>query len=359
MAAASISLAEVTKRYGRTVAVDRLSLNIVPGSFTTLLGPSGCGKTTLLRLIAGFLSPDGGGIEIDGRSMLHLPAHKRPTATVFQEYALFPHMSVFENIAYGLRVRRFGEAEIRARVGAVADLLGIRGLEGRGPQMLSGGQQQRVALARALVVEPRVLLMDEPLSNLDARLRDAVRAELRALHQRLEITTIYVTHDQEEALFLSDWIAVMRSGRITQYGSPEEIYERPADPFVADFVGSVNFMEGTVLGHEDGHSVVGINGHTVRVQAPGRQVAPGRRVRLAVRPAALSLELQPPSSGNVLPGILRMSSYLGTTYRHLVAVAGSELTVDQMFEGPVPPGTTVYVVLPSQRSWIFPAEGEV
>lgn len=357
MAAASISLTEVTKRYGKTLAVDRLSLDIVPGSFTTLLGPSGCGKTTLLRLIAGFLSPDGGEIEIDGHSILHLPAFKRPTATVFQEYALFPHMSVFENIAYGLRVSRIDEGEIRARVGAVGDLLGIRGLEGRNPLMLSGGQQQRVALARALVIEPRVLLMDEPLSNLDARLRDAVRAELRALHQRLEVTTIYVTHDQEEALFLSDWIAVMRSGRITQYGSPEEIYERPADPFVADFVGSVNFVEGTVLRHDDGHSFVSINGHAIRVQATDRP-EPGRRVRLAVRPAALSMELRPPAGGNVLPGVLKMSSYLGTTYRHLVAVAGADLTVDQMVEAPVPPGTAVYIVLPSQKSWIFPAEGE-
>ena len=353
MPAAAITIAAVIKRYGRTVAVDGLSLGVEPGSFTTLLGPSGCGKTTLLRLIAGFLVPDSGDIAIDGSSVVDLPPYRRPTATVFQEYALFPHLSVFENIAYGLRLRRLAADEVRARVRAVLDLLGIHGLEDRSPGTLSGGQQQRVALARALVVEPRVLLMDEPLSNLDAKLRGAVRSEIKALHQRLGITTLYVTHDQEEALFLSDWIGVMRAGQIVQYGSPQEIYNEPADPFVADFIGQVNFLAGVLMGYEAGEAVVAIDGIPMRVQAPGWTTETRRRVRLAVRPTALILSLERPQGGNVLQGTVRLSSYLGSAYRYFVTVGAADVVVDQDGGGPLAPGTRVYLTLPRQQSWIF------
>ncbi len=356
MPAAAIALRDVTKRYGRIAAVDRLTLRIPPGAFTTLLGPSGCGKTTLLRLIGGLLSPDAGEIEIDEHSVLDVPAHKRPTATVFQEYALFPHLSVSENIAYGLRVRGIADREIRRRVDAIADLLGIEGLEERGPLTLSGGQQQRVALARALVVEPRVLLMDEPLSNLDAKLRAGVRVELRTLHQRLGITTVYVTHDQEEALFLSDWVGVMRNGRIAQYGSPQEIYERPASPFVADFVGTVNFLDGVVIGYDGDDAVIGLDGQTVRVHATDRTMAVQQRVRLAIRPTALTVSLERPAGDNVLQGTLRMSSYLGSTYRHFILLRAGEIMVDQTLARPLPSGSPVHVVVPRQRSWVFPAE---
>jgi ABC-type Fe3+/spermidine/putrescine transport system ATPase subunit len=241
---AHLRLVEVTKHFGPTVAVDRVSLEIEEGSFFTLLGPSGCGKTTLLRVVAGFHLPDRGEVYLRERRITHVPPHLRGTAMVFQEYALFPHMTVEENVAYGLRMRRVPAAEARTRVARVLELVGLVGQERKYPHQLSGGQQQRVALARALVVEPEVLLLDEPLSNLDAKLRVRVREELRELQRRLGQTTVYVTHDQEEALALSDRIAVMNTGRVLQVGTPEEIYLRPKNRFVADFVGLANFLEG-------------------------------------------------------------------------------------------------------------------
>ncbi|MDR7520189.1 MAG: ABC transporter ATP-binding protein [Armatimonadota bacterium] len=352
MGAAAVSLEDITKYYDSQAAVDHLSLSVEPGSFTTLLGPSGCGKTTLLRLVAGFIRPDLGDIKIDGRSVVDLPPYRRPTATVFQEYALFPHLTVFENVAYGLRLRRLPPAEVRRRVEAALDLLNISGLEGRSPGSLSGGQQQRVALARALVVEPRVLLMDEPLSNLDAKLRSAVRSELKALHRRLGITTVYVTHDQEEALFLSDWIAVIRSGRLVQYGAPQEIYERPVDPFVADFVGQANFLDGTVVACEAGEVTVAVDGTPLRIQG-AVPLGVGQRVRLAVRPAVLELSHLPPPDGNALPGTIRFTSYLGQTSRHFIMLGDSSVIVDRPAGPPLPPGAAVYVVIPRHQCWIF------
>jgi len=299
-----------------------VSLDIARGSLTTILGPSGCGKTTILRLIAGFLEPDAGDILIDGVSQRGLPPYLRRTSTVFQEYALFPHMTVFDNVAYGLRLRRLPRAALAEKVRQTLSLLRLEGLEGRYSRELSGGQQQRVALARSLIVEPDVLLMDEPLSNLDAKLRVSVRTEIREIQQRVGITTLYVTHDQEEALAISDTIAVMREGRVMQAGSPRDIYERPADPFVAAFVGQVNLLRARV---EAG----GLRFGQLRLPVPSDAppVEPGRDAILALRPEAIrvgvGLEGQDAMTGRVVT-----RTYLGTTVRYRIELAGQSLTVD-------------------------------
>ncbi|RLF25672.1 MAG: ABC transporter ATP-binding protein, partial [Thermoprotei archaeon] len=242
----SVKLVEVTKRFGDFVAVDHISFHVREGEFFTLLGPSGCGKTTTLRLIAGFYKPDEGEIYFDNKLVNDLPPWKRNIGMVFQNYALWPHMNVWDNIAYGLKVRKIPRREIEKRVKEAIRLVGLEGLEKRKPSQLSGGQQQRVALARALVIEPQVLLLDEPLSNLDAKVRAQLRVEIRKLQKKLKITTIYVTHDQEEALSISDRVAVMSHGRILQIGTPREVYENPSSRFIADFIGMSNFIEGTV-----------------------------------------------------------------------------------------------------------------
>jgi ABC-type Fe3+/spermidine/putrescine transport system ATPase subunit len=241
--AVDVELKSVTKNYGSFRAVDDFSLTVRRGSFTTLLGPSGCGKTTLLRIIAGFFEPDSGEVIISGKNQRGIPPEKRSTSIVFQDYALFPHMTVEENLAYGLRIRRLEPDRRRHEAAATAGALGLDGLLGRYPGELSGGQQQRLALGRALILKPQILLMDEPLSNLDAKLRERVRGEIKDIQQRLGITTIYVTHDQEEALSLSDYIAVMNGGRLEQTGTPYEIYNCPKSAFAADFTGPANFIE--------------------------------------------------------------------------------------------------------------------
>jgi len=232
-AAAEVELREVTKRFGRAVAVNQLSLDVRAGEFLTLLGPSGCGKTTTLNIVAGFLDPDEGTIALRGRQVNFLPPFQRDTSMVFQSYALFPHMTNFENVAFGLRMRGVSDGDIKRRVLQSLEQVQLAGLDDRYPRQLSGGQQQRVALARAIVTEPTVLLLDEPLSNLDLKLRESMRLELKALQHRLGLTTIYVTHDQSEALVMSDRIVVMHQGRAEQVGTPLDIYERPATPFVA------------------------------------------------------------------------------------------------------------------------------
>ena len=241
-----IDLHRLTKRYGKLPAVDNVSLSIADGELYTLLGPSGCGKSTLLRLVAGFIEADEGEIRFDERVVTPVPAHERGIGMVFQNYALWPHMTVFDNVAYGLRLRDTKADALRERVGAMLERVKLGGLDQRYPGQLSGGQQQRVALARALVLNPRILLLDEPLSNLDAKIRVQVRAEIRTLQQSLGITTLYVTHDQEEALTMSDRIAVIEHGQIRQVGTPRDLYERPASRFVADFIGTNNLLEGTI-----------------------------------------------------------------------------------------------------------------
>jgi ABC-type Fe3+/spermidine/putrescine transport system ATPase subunit len=327
---AYVELVCLGKRFGDVVAVADVSLDVPEGRITTLLGPSGCGKTTLLRLIAGFFPPDAGEIRIQGIRVDHLPPQRRRTAIVFQDYALFPHLSVFENVAYGLRRRRVAAPEIARRVGDILSFLGLRGLDATSPLHLSGGQQQRVALARALVVEPDVLLLDEPLSNLDAKLRIRVRTELKEIQQSLGKTTIFVTHDQEEALSLSDRVAIMDAGRIRQVGTPVEVYTRPADRFVADFVGIANFLPAAIRAATAEGLVIDSPLGTMRTARPGNYTE-GQRVTILVRPEAVRLSSEP--GPGKLPAKIRSTSFLGSMRRHHVQIGDLSLIADEAFPG--------------------------
>jgi ABC-type Fe3+/spermidine/putrescine transport system ATPase subunit len=325
-----VELRHLGKRFGDVAAVADVSLDIPEGKITTLLGPSGCGKTTLLRLIAGFFPPDAGEIRIKGVRVDHLPPQRRSTAIVFQDYALFPHLKVFENVAYGLRRRRVPGPEIARRVRDILAFLGLQGLEPASPLQLSGGQQQRVALARALVVEPEVLLLDEPLSNLDAKLRVRVRTELKEIQQSLGKTTIFVTHDQEEALSVSDRIAIMEAGRIRQVGTPVEVYTRPTDRFVADFVGIANLVPGTVRAATgDGLLLNSPLGALTLPPHPGAAV--GQQVTILLRPEAISL-FPDPGPGRI-PARIRSTSFLGGMRRHHLEIGTLSLTADEAFAG--------------------------
>jgi ABC-type Fe3+/spermidine/putrescine transport system ATPase subunit len=335
MSEAHVELIGLSKRFGSVAAVSEVSLAAPEGQVTTLLGPSGCGKTTLLRLIAGFMQPDAGEIRIKGRRVNEIPPQRRSTVVVFQDYALFPHLTVFENVAYGLRRRGLKGAEVTRRVEQMLSFLGLAGLDRTSPLQLSGGQQQRVALARALAVEPDVLLLDEPLSNLDAKLRVRVRTELKEIQRSLGKTTILVTHDQEEALSISDYIAVMEAGRIRQTGTPFEVYARPADAFVADFVGIANFVPATVRS---------VDPDTIALDTPiGLLVARnaggltlGQCVTVVLRPTALRL-CATPQQGRT-QAALRSSSFLGELRRHHLKLGELSLVVDQLPEesGEVP-----------------------
>ncbi|HEV8615700.1 MAG TPA: ABC transporter ATP-binding protein [Methylomirabilota bacterium] len=314
-----IALREITKRFGEAVAVDRATLDIADGELFTLLGPSGCGKTTLLRLIAGFYRPpDTGEIHFGERRVDGLPPYERNIGMVFQNYALWPHMTVRGNVGYGLRLRRLGAGEIARRVAAGLAKVNLTGFEERYPGQLSGGQQQRVALARALVLNPDILLLDEPLSNLDAKIRVQVRAEIRKLQQELRITTVYVTHDQEEALSLSDRVAVMRDGRVLQVAAPKELYERPVNRFVADFVGTNNFIAGVCKERGETRALVETPLGLVHAR-PSPAVSAGARCVLAVRPENLALG---GDGENAFDGRVTFASYLGNTLRYDVETAG-------------------------------------
>ncbi len=295
-----LSLRNIVKQFGDVRAVDDVSLDVARGELLCLLGPSGCGKSTLLRIIGGFEAPNAGSIEIEGQSITALPPNKRPTAMVFQSHALWPHMSVFGNIAYGLRLRRLARAAVRDKVEAALELTGLKGLGGRGITELSGGQQQRVAIARAIVLEPKILLMDEPFSSLDAHLRIHLRDEIYAIQRRLKITTIFVTHDQEEALTLADRIAILNAGRIEQLDRPSAIYDRPRSAFVAGFVGTMNLLEGAV---RDG--LFETDGVSLPIAAPDGPAT------LAVR--AEDLDLVPGQDGLALPGTVRRVIDLGAS----------------------------------------------
>ena len=287
-----VELIHITKCFGPLRAVDDVSLTIGEGDFFTLLGPSGCGKTTLLRTIAGFYHPDAGEIRFGERVINHIPAHRRETGMVFQNYALFPHLSVFDNIAYGLRARRVPKAEIAERIGRIIQSVQLEGLERRAPSQLSGGQQQRVALARALVISPQILLMDEPLSNLDAKLRVSMREEIRRIQKELGITTIYVTHDQEEAMAVSDRIAILNRGRLEQVGAPFEIYYRPESRFAAEFMGSSNILEMNVTGYDEAQARITAEIAGQRFSLQGERPA-GARVVLSVRPEWIRVVAEP------------------------------------------------------------------
>jgi ABC-type Fe3+/spermidine/putrescine transport system ATPase subunit len=320
-----VEIAGVVKRFGTVTAVDHAALAIGDGELFTLLGPSGCGKTTLLRLLAGFYQPDAGEIRFGDRLVSGLPPYERNIGMVFQNYALWPHMTVRANVAYGLRLRRLTSAEVESRLAEGLRKVNLVGFDARYPGQLSGGQQQRVALARALVLNPDILLLDEPLSNLDAKIRVHVRAEIRKLQQDLGITTVYVTHDQEEALSLSDRVAVMKDGRVLQVGVPKEIYERPRTRFVADFVGTNNLVPGEVEERRGDHLLVSTALGRLHAIANGRVEA---RCVLAIRPENVSLGAAA-ANGNVVRGRISFASYLGNTLRYdLEAPGGQILKVD-------------------------------
>jgi putative spermidine/putrescine transport system ATP-binding protein len=285
MGRAVVELVGVSKRYGAVTALDALDLAVYEGELLSLLGPSGCGKTTTLNVIAGFASPDAGRVVIDGNDVTAEPAWRRGLGVVFQSYALFPHMSVADNVAFGLRERGVGKREIAERVSEVLALVRLPAVARQRPHQLSGGMQQRVALARALVIRPRVLLLDEPLAALDRKLREEMRAELRDIQRTVGITTVFVTHDQHEALGLSDRVAVMSAGRVEQLGSPREVYERPATRFVADFIGASSVLEGRAVDNETVELAGGVRLRVALREGP----APGRAVRLLVRPERVEL----------------------------------------------------------------------
>jgi iron(III) transport system ATP-binding protein len=308
---------------GEVVAVDHVDIEIEEGELVTLLGPSGCGKTTTLRLIAGFEYPTEGTIRLDGQVINQEPPHKRGMSMVFQSYAIFPHLTVFENTAYGLNVQRLSKKEVQERVARSLALVELTGLENRAPNQLSGGQQQRVALARALVMEPKVLLMDEPLSNLDAKLREQMRTEIRRIQKRLGITSVYVTHDQVEAMTLSDRIVVMNEGNIEQIGTPTEIYRKPQTRFVADFIGTANFAQGMVLERSDGQLAVDALGTRLTVPAPGNEYQPGQGAVLVIRPEMVEID---PVEKQV-EGTVRRATYLGNVVEYDVEVAGQLLAL--------------------------------
>jgi putative spermidine/putrescine transport system ATP-binding protein len=324
------------KTFGLTVAVDGLDLSVAPGEFVALLGPSGCGKTTTLRMVAGFERPDQGEILVQGLRTTDKPPHRRDVGIVFQNYALFPHMTVAENVGYGLRMRKVPAAERRARVAAALELVRLGGLDARYPRQLSGGQQQRVAVARAVVIRPSVLLFDEPLSNLDARLRRTMRDELRELQRTLRIATILVTHDQEEALSLADRIVVMRAGRVEQIGSPEAIYADPATPFVAEFIGQCNFLAGHVRAPDGATPVFRADAGLDLPLVPSAVGWHGRRGTVALRPEAIAL-LEPdeaPAPGvTVVDAAVRHVTYLGALRQYRMATkTGAELRVDRQVD---------------------------
>jgi len=354
-----VRLEGVVKRYGATVALAGVSLEIREGELFTLLGPSGCGKTTTLRILAGFVEPDEGEVYFDDVSVRGVPPAERGVGIVFQNYALWPHMTVFDNVAYGLRLRKLPPAEVRRRVRDALEQVGLVGMEDRTPGQLSGGQQQRVAVARALVLNPRLLLLDEPLSNLDAKVRARLRSEIRKLQQDLGITTVYVTHDQEEAMVLSDRIAVMRDGRVAQVGSPVDLYERPADLFVADFVGTNNLLPGTVGHLQDGWAEVQTPAGPMRGRAAG-PLRQGQGAVLAVRPEAVQIA-DGGAGGMSVPGKVALAQYLGSLVRYEVEVAGGlVLLVDVPNPKGTPslrPGQSVRVTFDPSAALVFPEDG--
>lgn len=336
------------------VAVNNVNLEIQKGELVTLLGPSGCGKTTTLRMIAGFEFPTSGRIILDGQEINSLPPHKRDMSMVFQSYALFPHLTVFENVAYGLNVQRLSKKTISERVGRVLDLVHLQGYGDRAPGQLSGGQQQRVALARALVMEPKVLLMDEPLSNLDAKLREEMRTEIRRIQRALNITSVYVTHDQIEAMTLSDRIVVMNEGVIEQVGTPMEIYRFPNSRFVANFIGRANFIDGSVLAQNNSKLTIRSLGESITLSNVKREFQEGEPVILIVRPEMIQIKKR----GGLYQGIVRQAVYLGDMIEYAVDVGGVSVLgtetdphVTELF----PEGENVTVDFAQDRVQVLPA----
>jgi spermidine/putrescine transport system ATP-binding protein len=350
MGQGDVQLVDLVKRFEDVVAVDGINVHIASGEFFSLLGPSGCGKTTTLRLIAGFERPTSGRVLLDGVDVAHTPPHKRNVNTVFQSYALFPHLSVADNVAFGLRFKTVTKAEASGMVGEVLALVRLEGLERRKPSQLSGGQQQRVALARALVLNPAVLLLDEPLGALDAKLRKALQIELKALQEEVGVTFVYVTHDQEEALTMSDRIAVMSAGRIEQIGSPQQVYEEPLTSYVADFLGVSNLMQARAEGRTEGGCRLRI-GDFELVGSRGETTARGD-VRVVIRPERVRVGPHEENGRNRIPGMVRRTVYLGSSTQVMVQLAHGE-TLQAMVQNdgqrfPYSQGDPVSVFLPAE-----------
>jgi spermidine/putrescine transport system ATP-binding protein len=362
-----VRLDRVTKDFGDMVAVDDLSLDIVEGEFFSLLGPSGCGKTTTLRMIGGFEEPSLGTIYLGGRDVTDLPPYRRDVNTVFQSYALFPHLNVFENVAFGLRRKRVDKGDIERRVRESLELVDLVGFDKRKPTQMSGGQQQRVALARALVNRPKVLLLDEPLGALDLKLRKQMQLELKRIQEEVGITFIYVTHDQEEAMTMSNRLAVMRHGKTEQIGPPEEVYENPETEFVATFLGASNLLAGELKDQRDGTSAVVLaGGDAVHLPSERAPFAPGSAVKVGVRPEKITIEpdndQQPLAGWNAVRGLLRMSTYIGVSHQYKVeGPGGSSLTVwvQNIGANPAPhPGEWVRLSWPWEHTFaVLPQEG--
>jgi putative spermidine/putrescine transport system ATP-binding protein/spermidine/putrescine transport system ATP-binding protein len=348
---------------GGVTAVDDVSFSLAEGEFVTLLGPSGCGKTTMLRLIAGFESPDAGRILLGGRDVTDDPPHKRQVNTVFQDYALFPHMNVGENVGYGLRIAGASRAETSRRVQEALATVDLLGKIDATPAQLSGGQRQRVALARAIIRRPKVLLLDEPLSALDVKLREAMQVELRHLHQKLRITFILVTHDQKEALVLSDRVMVVDRGRIVQSGTPSQLYERPASPYVADFIGTANLLPATIVGQEGDVLVAAVGEGRIRAAGAARSYAPGTEVLLAIRPEKVLLDDRQGGHGSNLAGKIVETLFQGNTLRLKLEVGnGAPFAVDLPLRASMaqtrPPaaGAVVGLAIDPGNVIVFPAE---
>jgi putative spermidine/putrescine transport system ATP-binding protein len=367
MSQALVSLVNVNKTYGRIVALHNLSLEIAEGQFVTLLGPSGSGKTTTLMLIAGFEQPTRGEILIRGESLVGRPPERRDIGMVFQSYALFPHMTVFENVAFPLRARKFPVRDVTRSVGEALEAVRLPGLGERYPRQLSGGQQQRVALARALVYRPSLLLMDEPLGALDRKLREEMQSELKGIQRELGVTTLYVTHDQQEALALSDQIAVMNAGDVVQVGPPLELYEHPADDFVASFLGDVNFLEGTVVRWLDGLALIDVHPGFVVPVAAGAPLTPGKRVRLAIRPERLLVGDGGPAEAPTWSVVVRDVVFHGEMVRYVVETPrapapqgdtavpgpGSNPRAGRGHRAPLEPSGLAGVRMTARRQWLL------
>ena len=347
---AFIDIAGIDKSFGKFKALSGIDLTIAEREFMTFLGPSGCGKTTMLRTLAGFLTPDKGSIHVAGQLLSSqqavVPPEERRMGMVFQNYAVWPHMSVFENVAFGLRLQKLARAEIAERVDRIISAVGLEGLERRHPGQLSGGQQQRVALARSLVVEPSILLLDEPLSNLDAKLRERMRTELKTLQRRTGITFVYVTHDQAEAMALSDRIVVFNQGTVQQVGTPRDVYERPANLFVADFMGLVNKVPGTLIERSEGSARIRIGGQTIEAFTADGIDTTGP-VIVAIRPEAIRLGNADQAAGhNVLAGTIMESSFLGNIVDHQIDVGGLLMRVQGDRQQTYAPGAAVNLIIP-------------
>jgi len=363
--AAGIELVGLTKRFGQGVtshaAVDNIDLSVSGGEFFSLLGPSGCGKTTTLRLIAGFEEPTAGRILLDGADVSHVPPHKRNVNTVFQSYALFPFLSVFDNVAFGLKHASVTKAELKQRVTDALSLVSMSDFAARRPSQLSGGQQQRVALARALVLNPAVLLLDEPLGALDAKLRRSLKVELKALQERVGITFIYVTHDQEEALTMSDRLAVMNAGRIAQIGTPQEVYESPADAYVADFLGAANLLQVVVTERVPGGASnlkLGDIALTTSNEVPAE---PGASAQAVIRPERVRVEEHGSAGANRVPALVERVVYLGAaTQVHLRLATGESLQAVVPNEDAAgwSQGTPVHLYLPADALRVLAGDAE-